>query len=76
MSLFWPVVHPEFVLKERLPNIKFVEDIISSFWKSRYDQINQLEQMVAVNGTLILKFYLHLSKDEQKKRFLDRINNA
>ena len=39
----------------------------------RYDQINSFEKTVAENGTLILKFYLHLSKKEQKERFLERI---
>lgn len=45
------------------------------FWAKRYEDINAMEQHLARNGTLILKFFLHLSKDEQKKRFLDRLND-
>lgn len=41
-------------------------------WRERYDQINQFERMLARNGTILLKFYLHISKDEQKRRLLDR----
>lgn len=41
-------------------------------WQSRYEQINQFEKMLAENGTTILKFFLHISKDEQKKRFDSR----
>jgi PPK2 family polyphosphate:nucleotide phosphotransferase len=67
-------VNPELVLKERLPGIKKVEDIKKSFWEARYCKINQLEEMVAAGGTIILKFFLHLSKEEQKKRLLNRIN--
>jgi PPK2 family polyphosphate:nucleotide phosphotransferase len=44
-------------------------------WKKRYRQINEFERMLALNGTLILKFFLHVSKDEQKKRFLERIDD-
>jgi PPK2 family polyphosphate:nucleotide phosphotransferase len=45
------------------------------FWKKRYEDINNFEKHLARNGTLILKFFLHLSKDEQKKRFLERLTN-
>lgn len=44
-------------------------------WEKRYDQINQFERMLRENGTRILKFYLHISKDEQKKRFQERLDN-
>src|SRR5262249_52892801 len=43
-------------------------------WNKRYDDINSFEHHLTRNGTLILKFFLHVSKDEQRKRFLDRIN--
>ncbi len=66
-------VHPKFILAENLPDIKTVKDIDKKFWQKRYDQINSFERTVAENGTLILKFYLHLSKKEQKERFLERI---
>ena len=68
-------VHPEYILKENLPGIKKVKDVDEKFWKKRYKQINRLEKNLAENGTIILKFFLHLSKDEQKKRFLERLEN-
>ncbi len=63
-------VHPELVAAQKIPDAK----IDKSFWKERYDSINDLERHLTQNGTLILKFFLHISKDEQRKRFLDRIN--
>ena len=45
------------------------------FWKQRYEDINNFEKHLARNGTLILKFFLHVSKDEQKRRFLERLTN-
>jgi PPK2 family polyphosphate:nucleotide phosphotransferase len=45
------------------------------FWQQRYEDINNFEQHLARNGTLILKFFLHVSKDEQKRRFLERLTN-
>lgn len=68
-------VHPEYILNERLPGISDVGKIDQSFWNKRFDQINAFERTLANNGTVILKFYLHLSKKEQKKRFLERIDN-
>lgn len=68
-------VHPEYVLGESLPGIKTVKDIDAAFWKERYKQINRFEKNLVENGTVILKFFLHLSKEEQKKRFLERIDN-
>jgi PPK2 family polyphosphate:nucleotide phosphotransferase len=68
-------VHPEFILREKIPGISSVESINADFWKRRYDQINRFERNLAENGTIILKFFLHLSKDEQKMRFLERIDN-
>lgn len=44
-------------------------------WEKRYDQINQFEQLLYENGTRILKFYLHISKDEQKQRLQERLDN-
>jgi PPK2 family polyphosphate:nucleotide phosphotransferase len=44
-------------------------------WKKRYRQINDFERMLAENGVTILKFFLHVSRDEQKKRFLERIDD-
>jgi PPK2 family polyphosphate:nucleotide phosphotransferase len=68
-------VHPEIILAERLPGITSVNKINKSFWKMRYKQINYFERRTIQNGTYILKFFLHLSKEEQCKRFLDRIEN-
>jgi len=68
-------VHPEFILSEKHNHIKSLKDIDKSFWKDRYKQICRFEKNLAENDTLILKFFLHVSKDVQKKRFLDRIDN-
>lgn len=64
-------VHPEYVKSQRIPN---ADPGKKEFWKRRYDDINNFEQHLAHNGTLIIKFFLHVSKKEQKKRFLERIN--
>ena len=68
-------VHPEIVLAERIPGIDKLEKVTKAFWKERYEQINTFEEVLIQNGTQILKFFLHLSKDEQRKRFLERIQN-
>lgn len=68
-------VHPELILKENLPGINTVDDIDKKFWKHRFEQINRFEKNLTENGTVVLKFFLHVSKDEQKKRFLERIDN-
>ncbi|MDR0801909.1 MAG: polyphosphate kinase 2 family protein [Fluviicola sp.] len=68
-------VHPEMILNENIPYVQDLGDINDRFWKKRYRQIRKFEQNLIENGTIILKFYLHLSKQEQKKRFLERIEN-
>jgi len=68
-------VHPELVLKENLPGVDGLEDITHDFWQKRYQQINRFEKNLAENGVVIIKIFLHLSKDEQKKRFLERIDD-
>ena len=68
-------VHPEYVLKERLPGIKKVEDITDDFWKDRYKSIRTFENHLTRNGTVIIKFYLNLSEEEQLKRFLKRLDD-
>jgi len=68
-------VHPELVLKENLPGVAKLKDINDEFWERRYDQINRFEKNIAENGAIIIKIFLHLSKAEQKKRFLDRIDD-
>lgn len=68
-------VHPEWVLNENIPGIVSLKDIDENFWESRYKQINRYEKNLAQNGMLILKFFLHVSKKEQKKRFIERIDD-
>lgn len=68
-------VHPEIVLSAKLPDIKTVDDIDADFWKRRYRQINDFERYLTENGTVILKFFLNVSKAEQKKRFAERLND-
>jgi len=67
-------VHPEYVMNEKIPGINSVKDIDVNFWSQRFEQINHFEKTVRQNGTVIIKFYLHLSKEEQKKRFIKRID--
>ena len=66
-------VHPEYLLKENLPDIEEVKDIPKDFWEMRYGQINHFEKHIAQNGMIVLKFFLHLSKEEQKERLLRRL---
>ncbi|MGW9686976.1 PPK2 family polyphosphate kinase [Flagellimonas sp. 2504JD1-5] len=66
-------VHPEYILGENIPGIGSVEDINATFWEHRYRQINDFERHIAENGTLIFKFFLHLSKEEQRQRLLRRL---
>lgn len=68
-------VHPELILKQQLPGINRKAKINGYFWEKRFRQINDMERYLVENGTIILKFFLHVSKNEQKKRFLERINN-
>ena len=69
-------VHPEFILAENLPGINTVDDIKPKFWKDRIEQINNFEKHIAQNGTIIMKFFLHLGKDEQKDRLLRRLEEG
>ena len=68
-------VHPEYILNENLPDIKTVKDIDNAFWERRFKQINHFEKTLTDNGTVILKFFLHVSKKIQKKRLLERVND-
>jgi PPK2 family polyphosphate:nucleotide phosphotransferase len=63
-------VHPEILSRQKLPPGKRGK----RFWQARYDDINQFERHLSENGTLILKFFLNVSKREQKKRFLERLD--
>jgi len=67
-------VHPGYILGEKLPNINSVADIDEAFWDKRFEQINTFEKTISQNGTLIFKFFLNLSKEEQKNRLLRRLD--
>ncbi len=66
-------VHPEYLLNENLPEIHSVSDVNLNFWNTRYNQIRNFEDHIVSNGTIILKFFLNISKSEQKTRLLRRI---
>jgi PPK2 family polyphosphate:nucleotide phosphotransferase len=68
-------VHPEYILGENLPGISSVADINPQFWQNRYEMINNFEKTIHLNGMIILKFFLHVSKEEQRDRFIERIDN-
>lgn len=67
-------VHPEILLRQKLPGIDSMEKITPSFWANRYRSINDFEAHMVSNGTVIIKFFLNVSKEEQADRFLKRIN--
>ncbi len=67
-------VHPEYILGQRIPGINSKDKINEEFWKQRLKAIADHEEHLARNGTIILKFFLNVSKDEQKVRFLRRID--
>jgi PPK2 family polyphosphate:nucleotide phosphotransferase len=66
-------VHPEYILGENIPTVNKVDDINAAFWDKRFEQINAFEKHIAENGMLIFKFFLNLSKEEQKHRLLRRL---
>ncbi|SCX78239.1 PPK2 family polyphosphate kinase [Flavobacterium caeni] len=66
-------VHPEYILGENLPDVKQVSDVNTAFWARRFAQIENFENHVVQNGTIVLKFFLHLSKEEQRQRLLRRL---
>ncbi len=63
-------VHPQILDSQRLP----VSARGTAFWKARYDDINAFERHLVRNGTVILKFFLNVSKEEQKARFMERLD--
>ena len=64
-------VHPELLERQQLPTqLKKNKKI----WQQRFEEINNFEQYLVNNGIVVLKFFLHVSKEEQKKRFLDRLD--
>ena len=67
-------VHKQYIFSENIPTVKSLEDLDDAFYHDRMERINQFENHLATNGTIVLKFYLHLSKSEQKNRLLRRLN--
>jgi PPK2 family polyphosphate:nucleotide phosphotransferase len=63
-------VHPEYLASQRLPRLD-----LESVWDERLQSIRNLERHLARNGTVVLKFWLNVSRDEQRRRFLDRIDH-
>ncbi|MFO0918611.1 MAG: polyphosphate kinase 2 family protein [Planctomycetaceae bacterium] len=65
-------VHPELVVAQRVPG---ADPDRKKFWNARYEDINNFERHLTRNGTRIVKFFLHISKEEQRKRFLQRLED-
>jgi len=65
-------VHPEILANQKLPKTLVTKHI----WQERFDDINSYERYATRNGIAVVKFFLHLSKKEQKRRFLERLDNA
>ncbi len=65
-------VHPELLNAQRLPSGTMIDE---RFWQHRFDSINAFEEHLDRNGTKVLKFFLHVSKEEQKRRFLARLDD-
>ncbi len=63
-------VHPDLIVRQKLP----ANVVTKNLWKQRFEQINNFEKYLTENGIIVLKFFLHVSKEVQKKRFLDRID--
>ena len=66
-------VHPGYILGENIPTVNSVDDVNDAFWDRRFKEINNFEKHVVDNGTIIFKFFLNLSKKEQKNRLLRRL---
>ncbi|GAA4270578.1 PPK2 family polyphosphate kinase [Hyunsoonleella aestuarii] len=67
-------VHPGYILGENIPTVNSIDDVNDNFWDKRFEQINNFEKHIANNGTIIFKFFLNLSKEEQKNRLLRRLD--
>ncbi len=69
-------VHPHFLIPQKLPKLDQLKaKALNKLWKQRYKEINAFEHTLARQGTLILKFFLNVSRQEQKKRFLERLSD-
>jgi PPK2 family polyphosphate:nucleotide phosphotransferase len=62
-------VHPEILAKQRIPQRLVTKNI----WRERFEDVSNIERYLTRNGTVVLKFFLHVSKEEQRQRFLDRL---
>ncbi|AXG72150.1 polyphosphate kinase 2 (PPK2) [Kordia sp. SMS9] len=67
-------VHPQYILGENIPSVTSIKDVNDDFWAKRFEQINNFEKHISENGTIIFKFFLNVSKDEQKNRLLRRLD--
>ncbi|MFK8061450.1 MAG: PPK2 family polyphosphate kinase [Polaribacter sp.] len=67
-------VHPNYIFGENIPNVKSLDDLNDDFYHNRMNRINNFEKHLSDSGTIVLKFFLNLSKDEQKNRLLRRLN--
>ena len=65
-------VHPTLLKGERIPDSQITKHV----WQDRYDEINSFERYLTRNGVVIRKFFLHISKEEQRKRFLERLEDS
>ena len=64
-------MHPELLAREKIPT----QLVLDNIWQKRFEDINAFERYLSENGFVVLKFFLHLSKKEQKKRFLERLED-
>jgi PPK2 family polyphosphate:nucleotide phosphotransferase len=64
-------VHPKLLARQRIP----AQLVLDNIWKKRFDDLNAFERHLSGNGILVLKFFLHISKKEQKRRFLERLED-
>ncbi|MBS9773550.1 MAG: polyphosphate kinase 2 family protein [Tenacibaculum sp.] len=67
-------VHPEYIFAENIPTVKMLDDLNDDFYHNRMDRINEFEEHLSNNGMIILKFFLNISKEEQKNRLLRRLD--
>jgi PPK2 family polyphosphate:nucleotide phosphotransferase len=68
-------VHPDLVLKQRIVGVDTLADVNEQFWLTRYRQINDFERYLTENGVVIVKFFLNVSRREQRERFLERLED-
>lgn len=70
-------VHPQFLEPQRIPGLRVDKPKqLEKLWQQRYKEIRAFERALTNNGTLVLKFFLHLSRDEQRSRLLERLKDA